>query len=73
MRVRDYTLYTGALGTAFLLFKAYQVAKNPDDLRISSDIIRACDSPSTASSGYNHTAYVFYCVCKYGVSQICFQ
>ncbi|XP_063949545.1 lanC-like protein GCR2 [Daucus carota subsp. sativus] len=51
MRVRDYTLYTGALGTAFLLFKAYQVAKNPDDLRISSDIIRACDSPSTASSG----------------------
>lgn len=43
-RVHDYTLYTGALGTAYLLFKSYQVTKNKDDLNMSSEIVRACDS-----------------------------
>lgn len=46
----DYTLYTGALGTAFLLLKSYQVTQNIHDLRLSSHLVRACDSASTASS-----------------------
>ncbi|KAK3001660.1 hypothetical protein RJ639_021656 [Escallonia herrerae] len=45
-RVTDYTLYTGALGTAFLLFKGYQVTKNKNDLLLCSDIVKACDSAS---------------------------
>ncbi|OMP04677.1 Lanthionine synthetase C-like protein [Corchorus olitorius] len=48
-RVQDYTLYTGALGTAYLLFKAYQVTKNENDLQSCSDIIKACDSASKDS------------------------
>ncbi|KAJ6752090.1 hypothetical protein OIU85_002509 [Salix viminalis] len=48
-RVKDYSLYTGALGTAFLLFKAYQVTKNQNDLKLCSDIIKACDSGSRDS------------------------
>ncbi|XP_057539316.1 lanC-like protein GCR2 isoform X2 [Amaranthus tricolor] len=48
-RVQDYTLYTGALGTAFLLFKAYQVISDKHDLALSSQIIKACDSASRAS------------------------
>lgn len=48
-RVKDYSLYTGALGTAFLLFKAYQVTKNQNDLNLCSDIIKACDSVSRDS------------------------
>ncbi|XP_010542278.1 PREDICTED: lanC-like protein GCR2 [Tarenaya hassleriana] len=48
-RVQDYTLYTGSLGTAFLLFKAYQATKNENDLRLCSDIIKACDSASRNS------------------------
>lgn len=50
-RVNDYTLYTGALGTALLLFKAYQVTKNQNDLARCSEIIRACRSASQGS-GY---------------------
>ncbi|KAI9093375.1 hypothetical protein K1719_027389 [Acacia pycnantha] len=49
-RVKDYTLYTGALGTAYLLFKAYQVTKNSNDLNLCSQIIKACDSASIDSS-----------------------
>ncbi|KAJ3682237.1 hypothetical protein LUZ60_014810 [Juncus effusus] len=45
-RVNDYTLYTGSLGTAFLLFKSYQVTKNETDLALSGEIIKACDSAS---------------------------
>lgn len=52
-RVGDYTLYTGSLGTAFLLFKAYQVTGDKNDLTICSDIIKACDSASRGS-GYAH-------------------
>ncbi|KAK6154329.1 hypothetical protein DH2020_008577 [Rehmannia glutinosa] len=48
-RVGDYTLYTGALGTAFLLFKAYQVTGDKNDLALCSDIIKACDSASRGS------------------------
>ncbi|KMT13050.1 hypothetical protein BVRB_4g087620 [Beta vulgaris subsp. vulgaris] len=48
-RVQDYSLYTGALGTAFLLFKAYQVTNNKGDLALSSQIIQACDSASRGS------------------------
>ena len=38
-RLTDYTLYTGTLGTAFLLFKAYQITKDKKDLLLSSEII----------------------------------
>ncbi|MED6169158.1 transcription factor [Stylosanthes scabra] len=48
--VRDYTIYTGALGTAYLVFKAYQVTKNGSDLSLCSDIVKACDSASEDSS-----------------------
>ncbi|XP_068310065.1 lanC-like protein GCR2 [Pyrus communis] len=48
-RVEDYSLYTGALGTAFLAFKAYQVTKNESDLKLCSEIVKACDSASTGS------------------------
>ncbi|XLU68458.1 hypothetical protein S245_027511, partial [Arachis hypogaea] len=43
---RDYTLYTGALGTAFLVFRAYQVTKNGSDLSLCSNIVKASDSAS---------------------------
>ncbi|KAK7324591.1 hypothetical protein VNO77_28278 [Canavalia gladiata] len=48
-RVKDYTLYTGALGTAYLVFKAYQVTKDRNDLNLCSEIVRACDSASENS------------------------
>ncbi|KAH7512510.1 hypothetical protein FEM48_Zijuj12G0098300 [Ziziphus jujuba var. spinosa] len=49
-RIQDYTVYTGALGTAFLAFKAYQVTKHPGDLKLCLDIVKACDSTSRDSS-----------------------
>ncbi|XP_056177559.1 lanC-like protein GCL2 [Syzygium oleosum] len=48
-RVRDFTLYCGPLGTAFLLFKSYQITNNSNDLALCSQIIRACDSASAGS------------------------
>lgn len=48
-RVSDYTLYTGALGTAFLLFKAYQVTKDNSDLLVCSEIIKACEFEAKGS------------------------
>ncbi|MQL90907.1 hypothetical protein Taro_023506 [Colocasia esculenta] len=48
-RVRDFTLYTGALGTALLLLKAFQVANNGHDLKLCSDIVKACDAASQGS------------------------
>ncbi|XP_068652498.1 lanC-like protein GCR2 [Aristolochia californica] len=48
-RVKDYTLYTGALGTAFLLFKSYQITKNKNDLELCVDIVGACESASRGS------------------------
>lgn len=50
-RVNDFTLYTGALGTAFLLFKSNQLTKDANDLKLCSQIVKACDSAS-ADSGY---------------------
>ncbi|EPS72953.1 hypothetical protein M569_01804, partial [Genlisea aurea] len=47
--VDDYSLYTGALGTAFLLFKAYQISGDNNDIILCSDIIKACDSASRGS------------------------
>ncbi|XP_073001180.1 lanC-like protein GCL2 [Typha latifolia] len=44
--INDYTLYTGALGTAFLLFKAYLVTSNRSDLKLCGEIVKACDSAS---------------------------
>ncbi|XP_071692182.1 lanC-like protein GCR2 [Rutidosis leptorrhynchoides] len=49
-QLNDYTVYTGALGTALLLFKAYQVTHNNKDLILCKDIIKACDSASFGSS-----------------------
>ncbi|EHA8591990.1 putative LanC-like protein GCL2 [Cocos nucifera] len=54
-RAKDFTLYTGALGTAFLLFKAYQVTNNRNDLSLCSEIIRACDF---ASQGDPHVTFI---------------
>lgn len=48
-RVSDYTLYTGALGTAFLLFKAYQETKDKRDLLVCSEIIKACEFEANGS------------------------
>ncbi|KAL2328241.1 hypothetical protein Fmac_021668 [Flemingia macrophylla] len=48
--VRDYTLYCGVLGTAFLLFKSYQVTGNRNDLALCSQIVKACDAASASSS-----------------------
>ncbi|KAI8557770.1 hypothetical protein RHMOL_Rhmol04G0035700 [Rhododendron molle] len=47
--ILDYTVYTGALGTAYLLFKAYQITNNKDDLYLCSEIIKACDPVSRNS------------------------
>ncbi|KAL0301531.1 UNVERIFIED_CONTAM: LanC-like protein GCL2 [Sesamum radiatum] len=49
LRVEDFTLYTGTLGTAFLLFKSFQVAGNKNDLSLCLEIVKACDSSSAAS------------------------
>ncbi|CAN1761992.1 LanC-like protein GCR2 [Linum perenne] len=48
-RVSDYTLYTGMLGTAYLLFKAYQITNNGNDLNLCSEVVQACDSASRDS------------------------
>ncbi|CAI9102151.1 OLC1v1000373C2 [Oldenlandia corymbosa var. corymbosa] len=48
-KIGDFSLYSGALGTAFLLWKSFQVTGNQDDLRICSEIIKACDSASVDS------------------------
>ncbi|XP_047313600.1 lanC-like protein GCL2 [Impatiens glandulifera] len=44
---RNGNLYLGTLGTAFLLYKCYQVTGNTNDLNICSDIIKACDASSS--------------------------
>ncbi|KAL5736268.1 hypothetical protein ACOSQ2_031056 [Xanthoceras sorbifolium] len=48
-RVKDYSLYAGALGTAYLVFKTYQLTQNENHLKLCSDIVKACDSASTDS------------------------
>ncbi|XP_047335279.1 lanC-like protein GCL2 [Impatiens glandulifera] len=44
---RNCTLYSGTLGTAFLLYKCYQVTGDTNDLNLCSDIIKACDASSS--------------------------
>lgn len=48
-KVYDFTLYSGVLGTALLLFKSFQVTKNGNDLSLCSLIVKACDSASFPS------------------------
>nr|GMD85966.1 lanC-like protein GCL2 [Ipomoea batatas] len=48
-KVSDFTLYTGPLGTALLLFKSYQVTNNTNDLNLCSQIVKACDSVTLSS------------------------
>ncbi|GAB4824965.1 LanC-like protein gcl2 [Ancistrocladus abbreviatus] len=48
-KVQDFTLYAGALGTAFLLFRAYRATNNINDLTLSSEIVKACDLASSNS------------------------
>ncbi|GMP52891.1 hypothetical protein CsSME_00018552 [Camellia sinensis var. sinensis] len=45
----DCILYTGVLGTAFLLFKAYQISNNKDDLNLCSQIVKACHTASRSA------------------------
>lgn len=47
--VKNFTLYTGTLGTAYLLFKSFQVAHNKNDLNLCLEIVKACDSHSAQS------------------------
>ncbi|XP_009357824.2 lanC-like protein GCL2 [Pyrus x bretschneideri] len=47
--LHDFTLYSGALGTAFLLFKSYQVTGDANDVTICAQIVKACDSASLGS------------------------
>ncbi|KAK4369151.1 hypothetical protein RND71_012943 [Anisodus tanguticus] len=42
-------LYTGTLGTAYLLFKSYQVTGSKDDLALCREIIQACDAACAGS------------------------
>ncbi|KAL6651089.1 hypothetical protein ACP70R_010014 [Stipagrostis hirtigluma subsp. patula] len=42
----DFTLYTGALGTALLLFRAYQFTGDRADLATCAEIVAACDAAS---------------------------
>ncbi|XP_076939260.1 lanC-like protein GCR2, partial [Bidens hawaiensis] len=46
----DYSLYTGDLGTALLVFKAYKVTHDKKDLDLCNEIVKACDSASFGSS-----------------------
>ncbi|CAL4925684.1 unnamed protein product [Urochloa decumbens] len=63
----DYTLYTGALGTALLLFKSFRVTGDRGDLALAADIVRACDE---ASQGLPRRFLTFICgragVCALG-------
>lgn len=48
-RVEDFSLYCGSLGTAFLLFKSFQVTHNKNDLNLCSEIVKACNEASFQS------------------------
>ncbi|CAF2055724.1 hypothetical protein Bca4012_098257 [Brassica carinata] len=48
-RVRDFNLYTGVLGTAYLLFKSCQVTRNKNDLKLCLEIVEACYTASKDS------------------------
>ncbi|KAI3915576.1 hypothetical protein MKW92_042598 [Papaver armeniacum] len=48
-RVQDFTVYTGSLGIAYLLFKSYQVTNKKNDLNLCSEIVQDCDTSSKNS------------------------
>ncbi|CAN6249463.1 unnamed protein product [Urochloa humidicola] len=45
----DFTLYTGALGTALLLFRTYLATGDRADLATCAEIVAACDAASAAA------------------------
>ncbi|OMP07868.1 Lanthionine synthetase C-like protein [Corchorus olitorius] len=47
--VSDFTLYCGTLGTAFLLFKSYQLTNNANDLSLCLAIVDTCNTASLSS------------------------
>ncbi|XP_010555129.1 PREDICTED: lanC-like protein GCL2 [Tarenaya hassleriana] len=47
--VKDFTLYSGTLGAALLLFKVHQMSKNANDLALCLQIVKACDAASRSS------------------------
>lgn len=49
-RSKDWTLYTGSLGTAFLLLKSYLVTKDAADLSLCAEIVGSCEASSRGSS-----------------------
>ena len=57
--VKDYSLYAGTLGTAYLLFKSFQVTGNKYDLSLCLEIVKACDSASTQSRLYLNLIYAY--------------
>ncbi|KAG9145482.1 hypothetical protein Leryth_019844 [Lithospermum erythrorhizon] len=48
-QVEDFTLYSGTLGTAFLLFKSFMVTQNINDLQLCCQVVEACDAASLHS------------------------
>lgn len=64
-QVQDFTLYCGTLGTAFFLFRSYLLTNNHNDLALSSQIVKACDTAS-----FNSRDVTFLCgragVCALG-------
>lgn len=52
---RDWTLYTGSLGTAFLLFKSYLVTGDAADLSLCANIVGSCHD---ASRGTSHVTFI---------------
>lgn len=60
--VGDFSLYSGALGTAFLLFKSFQVTKDEKDLSLCSEIVKACDSSSLHSRYFGFSFFLFFLV-----------
>lgn len=63
-KLHDFTLYTGALGTAFLVFKAYKITLNQNDLKLCSEIIKACDA-AARGSGYVVSFHLYHAIEKY--------
>lgn len=58
-RVEDFSLYAGTLGTAFLVFKSYQLTHNKNDLGLCLEIVKACNSSSIQSRSGCPSAFAF--------------
>uniref|UniRef100_A0A0C9SAM5 TSA: Wollemia nobilis Ref_Wollemi_Transcript_2437_1707 transcribed RNA sequence n=1 Tax=Wollemia nobilis TaxID=56998 RepID=A0A0C9SAM5_9CONI len=50
--VRDFSVYTGSLGIAYLCFKAYEVTKNKDDLSLCTQIVESCANAARGMREY---------------------